>query len=234
MIAAFLLHGFATDISDFSSIIPFLKKRYDAIFLTDMPGHGTDKDLSNFTVENTLEFVNKKFDEIKEQYELVDVYGYSMGGVLATYLACKKEVNRVILLAPANKYVNARIFGTKIKKELGLISENDSSRKSFMKKNDKIGMDIVINDLLPRYNVKTISTFISVVRVCNEALKVNDVKTLLVRGDMDEFVPEKSSIYIKKYFRNLKEEVILDLGHLMLKSRNYRLILNKIRDFLDE
>ena len=232
MIAAMLLHGFATSVYDFYSIMPFLKKRDDAIFLENLPGHGKDTDLDNFTVENTLNFVNKRFDEIKEKYDQVDVYGYSMGGVLATYLGVKKDVNRIILLAPANKYVNARIFATKIKRELSILG--DDVRRSIIKENDKKGMDVVINDLLPRYNVKTISTFISLVRVCNESLKENDVKTLLVRGDIDEFVPVKSSKFIKKYYLNLKEEVIEDLGHLMLKSRNYRLIINRIRDFLDE
>ena len=234
MIAAFLLHGFATNTYDFISIMPFLKKRYDAIFLENMPGHGDNGTLNDFTAENTLEYVNKRFDEIKEKYELVDVYGYSMGGVLATYLGVKKDVNRIILLAPANKYVNAHIFATKIKKELEFMAKSEKDRKKVVKENSKIGMDIVINDLAPRYNVKTISTFITLVRICNETLKENDVKTLLVRGDMDEFVPVNSSIYIKKYFKNLKEDVIPDLGHLMLKSRNYRLIINSIKAFLDE
>ncbi|MBP5446015.1 MAG: alpha/beta fold hydrolase [Acholeplasmatales bacterium] len=234
MKAALLLHGFATSIYDYYSIMPFLKKRYDAIFLEDLPGHGKDRDLDNFTVENVLNFVNKRFDEIKAEYEFVDVYGYSMGGVLATYLGVKKEVNRVILLAPANKYVNARIFATKIRKDLSINSSGEEVRKEVIKENGKIGIEIVKNDLLPRYNVKTISTFISLVRVCNESLKQTNVKTLLVRGDMDEFVPEKSSKFIQKYFLNFREEVIQDMGHLMLKSRNYRLILNKIRDFLDE
>lgn len=234
MIAAFLLHGFATNTYDFISIMPFLKKRYDAIFLENMPGHGDNGTLNDFTVENTLEYVNKRFDEIKEKYDSVDVYGYSMGGVLATYLACKKEVNRIILLAPANKYLNARIFLTKIKKDLELKAKSEEDRKRVLKENNKIGIDIVINDLAPRYNVRTVSTFITLVRLCNETLKENNVKALLVRGDMDEFVPVQSSQYIQKYFKNLKEDVIPDLGHLMLKSRNYRLIINSVKAFLDE
>ena len=68
MIAALLLHGFATDITDFLSIIPFLKKRYDAIFLENLPGHGPEANLHDFTVDNVMEFVNKRFDEIKEKY----------------------------------------------------------------------------------------------------------------------------------------------------------------------
>ncbi len=234
MIAAMLIHGFATNKLDFISIMPFLKKRYDAIFIDDLPGHGDNGNLNSFTVNDTLDYVNNKFDEIKSKYEKVDVYGYSMGGVLATYLACNKCVNRVILLAPANKYVNARIFAKKIKTEFELMVDKDNVRSTIIRENDKKGMDVIFNDLMPRYNVYTISTFISVVRVCNNSLVKNNTKTLLVRGNMDELVPDESSTYIKKYFLNLEEQIIPDLGHLMLKSRNYRLIINKIKKFLDE
>ena len=234
MIAALLLHGFATSNIDFLSIMPFLEKRYDAIFLDNLPGHGDNGNLSQFTVLNVIDYVNKKFDEIKMEHEKVDVYGYSMGGVLATYLASNKDVNRVILLAPANKYINARVFAQKIKTEFDILTNKNDDRSKVLKENNRIGIDVVFNELVPRYNVNTISTFISLVRVCNDSLKENNVKTLLVRGDMDELVPPSSSAYIKKYFHNLDERIIPDLGHLMLKSRNYRLIINEIKDFLDE
>ena len=112
--------------------------------------------------------------------------------------------------------------------------DTDNVRRTIIRENDKKGMDVIFNDLMPRYNVYTISTFISVVRVCNNSLVKNNTKTLLVRGNMDELVPDESSAYIKKYFLNLEEQIIPDLGHLMLKSRNYRLIINKIKKFLDE
>lgn len=233
MIAAMLLHGFATNKLDFISIMPFLKKRYDAIFLEDLPGHGTNGSLDDFTVDNVINYVNDKFDELSLKYEKIDVYGYSMGGVLATYLGVNKNVNRIVLLAPANKYVNARAFSKKIKTEIE-IANKDDSRSMVLKENDKIGMDVVKHDLMPRYNVDTISTFISLVRVCNNSLVENDTKVLLVKGDMDELVPNSASEFLKKYFTNLEERIIPDLGHLMLKSRNYRLIINAIKKFLDE
>ena len=234
MIAALLLHGFATDINDFLSIIPFLKKRYDAIFLENLPGHGDNFKLSDFTVNNVIGYVNEKFDEIKNKYEYVDVYGYSMGGVLATYIGVKKEVNRIILLAPANKYVNPSILPLKLRREFEILANKDTTSAKIMAENDRRGMSVVLNDLLPRYNVDTISTFISLVRYCNDSLIKNDVKTLIVRGNLDELVPSTSSTLIKKYYKNIEEVIIPDLGHLMLKSKNYRLIINAIKKFLDE
>ena len=233
MIAALLLHGFATNKLDFISIMPFLKKRYDAIFLEDLPGHGNNGSLDDFTVDNIINYVNEKYDELSLKYEKIDVYGYSMGGVLATYLAMNKNVNRIILLAPANKYVNAKAFPKKIKTELEIMNKDDT-RSMVLKENDKRGMSVVLNELMPRYNVDTISTFISLVRVCNNSLALNSTKALLVKGDMDELVPNTASEYLKKYFSNMDVQIIPDLGHLMLKSRNYRLIINKIKKFLDE
>ena len=233
MIAAMLLHGFATNKLDFISIMPFLKKRYDAIFLEDLPGHGNNGSLDDFTVDNVINFVNEKYDELSLKYEKIDVYGYSMGGVLATYLAMNKNVNRIILLAPANKYVNAKAFAKKIKTEFEIMNKDDT-RSIVLKENDKRGINVIVNDLMPRYNVDTISTFISLVRVCNNSLKKNDIKALLVKGDMDELVPNTASDFLKTYFTNLDVQIIPDLGHLMLKSRNYRLIINRIKKYLDE
>ena len=233
MIAAMLLHGFATNKLDFISIIPFLKRRYDAIFLEDLPGHGNNGSLDDFTVDNVINFVNEKYDELSLKYEKIDVYGYSMGGVLATYLAMNKNVNRIILLAPANKYVNAKAFAKKIKTEFEIMNKDDT-RSIVLKENDKRGINVIVNDLMPRYNVDTISTFISLVRVCNNSLKKNDIKALLVKGDMDELVPNTASDFLKTYFTNLDVQIIPDLGHLMLKSRNYRLIINRIKKYLDE
>ena len=234
MKAAFLLRGFATDINDYSSIIPFLKKRYDAIFLESLPGHGLNANLSDFTVNNVLGYVNKKFDEIKSVYEYVDVYGYSMGGVLATYLGATKEVNRLILLAPANKFINPNIVPSRLKKEIDLITSGNKDRAETISENDKISMNVMLNDLLPRYNINTITTFVSLVRVCNEALKESNIKTLLVRGDLDELVPSSASDFIKEYYKDTEEVIIPDLGHLMLRSNKYRLIINQIKKFLDE
>ena len=234
MKAAFLLHGFATDINDYSSIIPFLKKRYDAIFLESLPGHGLNASLSDFTTTNVFEYINRKYDEIKLKYDCIDLYGYSMGGALATYLASRNKVNKLVLLAPANKYINARIFASRLKKEIDLISNGEMERHSNITENDKRSINVMFQDLIPRYNVNTISTFISIVRVCNEELKENNTKTLLVRGDLDELVPSSSSEYLKKYFKNMEEVIIPDLGHLMLRSSHYRLIINEIKKFIDE
>ena len=100
--------------------------------------------------------------------------------------------------------------------------------------NDKISMNVMLNDLLPRYNINTITTFVSLVRVCNEALKESNIKTLLVRGDLDELVPSSASDFIKEYYKDTEEVIIPDLGHLMLRSNKYRLIINQIKKFLDE
>lgn len=234
MKAAFLLHGFATDINDYSSIIPFLKKRYDAIFLESLPGHGLNADLSDFTATNVFEYINKKMDEIKLEYDCIDLYGYSMGGALATYLASKYKVNKVVLLAPANKYINAGIVTSRLKKELDLLSSGEKERHDDISENDRRSLQVMFQDLIPRYNINTITTFMSIVRMCNDELKENDTKTLLIRGDLDELVPSSSSEFLKTYFKNLTEVIIPDLGHLMLRSSHYRLIINEIKKFIDE
>lgn len=233
--ACYLIHGFATTKEDFASIIPFLKKRYDAIFLDNLPGHGENVDVSFFTTDNVFKYINEKFDEIKRQYDLVDVYGFSMGGALASYLGCNKDVNKVILFAPANAYINLKSIGTILKKDIGYTFKTEEGvNQEVFHINNRKSIDFMFRNLLPNYSILSIATFARIVRTCNKQLKPTDKKALLIRGDMDELVPDKASILLKSYYSNLEEHIIPDLGHLMLYSRKYRLIINEVKKFLDK
>jgi len=47
-------------------------------------------------------------------------------------------------------------------------------------------------------------------------------------------VPYKSIVYIKRYFKNIKEIKYEDISHLMLRSVNSMKIVDEIFSFLSE
>ena len=107
--AILLIHGFATDIDDFYNIIPDLTKRYDYIELKNLPGHGKNSNLKQFDVEKTFACVEESAQKLLARFDEVDVIGFSMGGSLAAYLASKYHFNKIVLLAPANNYINWKL-----------------------------------------------------------------------------------------------------------------------------
>ena len=101
--AILLLHGFATDKTDFDPIIPYLEKMYDHIEINNLPGH------------DVLQ-LKDQMKKLQKEYEIVDVMGFSMGGALATYLASHFKVRNLVLLAPAVLYINANYPIARFKK----------------------------------------------------------------------------------------------------------------------
>lgn len=239
MKAAFLLHGYATTTDDFKSIIPFLSKNYDAIFSDNLPGHGDKSSPDAFTVNNVFDCVNKKFDEVAEEYNEIDVYGFSMGGAIASYLASNKKVSKLILLAPANAYLNVRVLFSKVKTEMAYYFAQINDEDAFLKKelykiNNKRSRDMMLKKLLPNYSVATMITFARIIKRCNDGLKENNTKTLIVWGELDQLVPKRSIDILQKYFTNTQLAIMPELSHLMLYSRNYRRIIKHIEKFVEE
>ncbi len=98
-----LIHGFtATPVEVKPLGLAFFNAGYD-VFAPLVPGHNTTPEALNKTkYTDWIQAVEKKYQEVKEQYDLVFVAGESMGGLLASYLAEQHpEIAGVLLYAPA-------------------------------------------------------------------------------------------------------------------------------------
>ena len=104
MKALLCFHGFCCDKHNFDYIAKDIKLDYNLIYIPDLPGHGSNK--FRFCKKNILSFVLSEYDKLKKSYEVIDVIGYSLGGVLASYLATYRKVNKLILISPAFIYTN--------------------------------------------------------------------------------------------------------------------------------
>lgn len=95
--------------------------------------------------------------------------GFSMGGVIASYLSNEHNVKKLILLAPAFEYLNINnLF--------------DYVVKPFSKSRKK-------KSLPPSFT----STFIDVVNNCKESINDNNLPTLIIHCEKDDVIPVSSS-----------------------------------------
>lgn len=113
MAALLCLHGLLSDSSDFTYLYSFLRQNYEYIYIPTMPGHGkrTDK----FQAKEVLSYALESYDLMHRQYKKIDILGYSLGGVLAVYIAQYRNVHRLMLLAPAFYYLNVSNLKPKIR-----------------------------------------------------------------------------------------------------------------------
>src|ERR1017187_3684255 len=86
-----LLHGALGSKSQFQNLIPLLETDFE-IYTLDFSGHGDMPPQNEFGI---ITFANEVLDELaKWDIDKINVFGYSMGGYVATYLALNS--NRIL------------------------------------------------------------------------------------------------------------------------------------------
>ena len=247
--AVMTIHGFLTSVDDFGVLYNHFDA-YDEVVKCQIPGHDEKIDYKLFTADATLFKVLDTFDELKSRHDQVDVVGFSMGGALASWLCTKRAVNKVVLVAPSNKYLNFTSLFKLIKfyyetyadayhSALGEASQRLRWAESALvphAQNNVLSLRISIKRWLPNINLNTYNTFKTLMQICNQALegkvKVN-TPALILWGELDELVPNSSITHVQKYFTNYKTITYKDVGHAMLMTNRGPALSKDIVDFLN-
>lgn len=129
--------------------------------------------------------------------------GFSMGGVIASHLASRFPVERLVLLAPAFDYVSTRLVKLKVQEI----------------------MDDLLNRSVPdpRYaplpeSFKT--TFRDVIATCGPSIAQVMCPVLLIHGTDDEVIPVRSSdgAYAKIPHKRKRLHLVKGIQHRILDS----------------
>ena len=241
--AVLLIHGYATDKTDFAPIIPYLEGIYDCVYAKNIPGHGLDRQdhLKNFNAIDAIKAVDSWAEEVFENYDVVDIIGFSMGGAITTYLATKHKFGKVVLLAPANKYINGAVGFSRTKLYLDylgnrIIGKQDRTIDIHKEaiEDDKKSINIAVKKLIPSYTPKSLLQFSQLIDYCNCKLMDGCIEspTLIIYGTVDQLVPKSSITFVKKHAKNSTVKVLNGISHLMFNSTNIRELTETILNFL--
>lgn len=248
--AVMTIHGFLTDTKDFGRLYDYLDF-YDEVVACEVPGHNGKVDFSKFTMEGTFVAVTACYDKLRAKHDQVDVIGFSMGGALASYLCATRDVNRCVLLAPANKYLNPRFIFDAMKYYLGVqrktyrstegkLHKKMSAVKETMRpyqRNISVCLKMEFDRILPNLTVHTYRVFRKLIEKINKTLDVLpnvQTPTVIVRGALDELVPQSSVDYLIKHFDNCETVCFEDIGHGMLYTNRDDLLIKQIVEFLSD
>ncbi|MFA7529065.1 MAG: alpha/beta fold hydrolase [Bacilli bacterium] len=247
--AVMLLHGFLTDPSDFEALLPSLRDRYERIEIPTYPGHDEDESFHDFDSGKTLELVRGRMEELLAAGARVDLVGFSLGGALAAYLSQNYPVNKLILLAPANKYFNFYLPFSKIRY---LVKNFYAMEKAFFKRDrekvayyksklktmfadDIKALKIAREKYFKRYLRRMYQNFKSLIKTVNEETDAITVPCFIAWGKLDQLVPRESVRMMRGLCRheNTVLKIYEDHSHLMLLSHDSEELVRDIVDFLD-
>ena len=190
------IHGFGQRLhTEFNPLANYLKKEKYEVIQFDI------YDITNPQDANEKEWIarcEQKMQKVCSQSNPVILIGFSMGGVIASYLATIFPVQQLILVAPAFEYLNAQKIinqGIKVVKNMTSSPTKSNSKPS----NEQV------------------QTFMSIVSNYKESITQVSVPTLILHGTDDEVIPISSSKNASKKMSNYHQLILFEGGkHRML------------------
>jgi carboxylesterase len=228
MIGCLCIHGFTGGPYEVEPLAQYLCERTDwLIEVPCLPGHGEELRLKGITYDQWLQTAEEELIKLMKKCHTVYVVGFSMGGVIAGYLATKYDVQKLVLLSAAAYYINPKQMLSDIR---GMIRDSFTGR-------------LKENPLFVRYKTKIIYTpltatfeFRKLVSEVRPMLKEISVPTLIVQGEKDGIVPLKSAHYLYETIRSPVKKLLFlpSSGHLVCHGPDRQQLFVEVEKFLQE
>ncbi|MFT4416173.1 alpha/beta hydrolase [Fredinandcohnia humi] len=228
MIGCLLIHGFTGAPYEIEPLAEHIRNTTNWVIKTPtLPGHGKTLNLKGVSFSEWITAAEDELVELLESCERVYVVGFSMGGIIAGYLATKYPVYKLVLLSAAAYYINPKQLVTDVKEML---------RDGFAK-------TLTENELFLRYKKKVLETplratieFRKLVRFIRPQLKKINIPTLIVQGECDGIVPLKSAYYLYKEIGSVEKRICIlpSAKHHVCYGEDQKKLFEEVDSFLHE
>lgn len=222
-----IIHGYTGGPYEVEPLATYLNEQTNwDIVVPTLPGHGEMLALENVSHKTWLQAAEDALEKLKEKCEEVYIIGFSMGGMIAAYLAAKFKVDKLVLLATAGKLFSLKhltidvgeVISDRIK---GTLQENLNYQR-YKKKVGKVPM---------KSNIE----FLKLVRYTREYLKEIESPVFIAQGIQDGIVPVSTASYLdKEITTSPQKEVVLfeRSSHLICWGEDKDTLNGMVHDFL--
>lgn len=159
---------------------------------------------------------------IESGYQVI-LLGFSMGGVIAAFLASFLPVSKLILVAPAFEYLNLETVTRLINKTAAILKKSETEFKDYLAER------MLAYEYFPQ--------FFDLVKKLKPAIAKVECPLLILQGLQDEFVPLTASRYAYEKAKSERKQMIVfeQSGHELLENKHCRQdAFMLIRMFIDD
>ncbi|MGG3623611.1 alpha/beta fold hydrolase [Bacillus gobiensis] len=227
MIGCLCIHGFTGAPYEVEPLADYFKKSTDWDVQTiTLPGHGDTLALKGISFQEWLACAEIELVRMLKRCDELYIIGFSMGGMIAAYLAAKYPVKKLVLLSAAALYINPRQF----------IADLAHLWK------DSVRGTLAENIIYSRYKKKFLKTPISsafqfqkLVKATKPALKSLELPVLIVQGECDAIVPVSSARFLYNTIPSLHKELYLipDCKHHVCLEENAGQLFKHVERFFE-
>lgn len=228
LIGCLIIHGYTGGPYE----VEPLKKHLEAhtnwyIQVPILEGHGKDWKLRETTYETWLDDMEKILIKMKEKCDKIYVVGFSMGGMIAAYLAARQEVDKLVLLSTARKYISFKYMSYYIAEMI---------EDKFKGKLDENEWYIHYKQKLGKVPFKANIEFLKLVNRTKPYLKEITSPVFIAQGHKDGWVPYKTAYALEEEIGSDKKEVVFfeESNHLICLGDNKDTLIEMILTFLKQ
>lgn len=213
MIGCLCIHGFTGGPYEVDPLADYLKENTDwQVEVISLPGHGETLHLRNANHEEWIQAADDAMKRLVQKCEKVYLIGFSMGGMIASYLAATySEASKLVLLSASGKYLSYRQL-VKEWTELLLSGIRREWKDNFLFQQYKMKLK---PGVVP---FKSLWEFRKCVNFTKPYLHEVHCPVLIAQGLQDSMVPFKTAHYLEKeipaetevvFFENSKHLICL-------------------------
>lgn len=228
MIGCLMIHGYTGGPKEIEPLLQYLKKHTDwRIEVPVLTGHGEILELDEVTYDVWLKDAENAYLRLKEECDTVYLIGFSMGGMIAAYLAAHHDVEKLVLLAPARKYLSFKYLRPYIRQMIrdrfkGKLEEN----KVYLHYKNKI-------ETVPfKANVE----FMKLVNETKKHLDEITTPVFIAQGKKDGLVPYETVYALDKEIGSHDKEVVIfeESNHMICLGDDSEVLNRLVLEFLTE
>ncbi|WP_099156483.1 alpha/beta hydrolase [Virgibacillus ndiopensis] len=200
MIACLILHGYTGGPYEVEPLSTYLGEHTNwHIEVPTLPGHGRRLALENVSHKKWITAAEDSLKKLNEKYDEVYLIGFSMGGMIASYLAAKYKVDKLVLLSTSGKYLSFK----QICRDIGEVVAD-----GFKGKLGKNKLYLHYKRKLGTVPFKANLEFLKLVKFTKPYLKNVESPVMIAQGQQDGMVPYKTAYFLDKEIISKRKEVV--------------------------
>ena len=221
------IHGYTGSPEEVQPLVDYLKVRTDWEMVNPtLPGHGEDLDLEGHYYQEWIATAELALLNMLERNDTIVIIGFSMGGMIASYLAAKYKITRLVLLSAAGKYVSLPqmykdIVEMAVDAWKGMLDSNDLFKRYQKKMRDT-------------YWFSTLE-FMKCVQFTKPFLAEVTCPVLIIQGELDGMVPRSAAEFLDEELDSAEEKEVVFLKqskHLICHGEDKDELCDRVLSFL--
>ncbi|WP_349408546.1 alpha/beta hydrolase [Pseudalkalibacillus sp. SCS-8] len=228
MIGCLCLHGFTGSPYEVEPLVHYLKEHTDWVIASPtFPGHDTGGRMEHVHFEEWIKTAEMELRALEKKCDTIYVVGFSMGGMIAGYLAANHKIDKLVLMSAAAYYVSPRQLFLDIKQMVldlfkGKIKDNELFQRYMRKfRITPLSMTFQFRRLI--YNLRPY-------------IEKIQTPTLILQGECDGVVPKKSAHYIYDTIRSTEKELVFlpQSKHIICHGTEQEDVIRHVFHFLTD